>query len=65
MGASDEQIDRLNHTPHYMVCDRNTAEQRHGLGLLIVKQIIKGHNGSVLIDHSEYGGFKVVLIISK
>lgn len=62
-GASDEQIDRLNNTPHYMICDTNTAEQRHGLGLLIVKQIIKGHNGDILIDHSEYGGFKVVLII--
>lgn len=64
-GASDEQIDRLNHTPHYMACDTDTAEQRHGLGLLIVKQIIKGHNGTILIDHSEYGGFKVVLIIPK
>lgn len=65
VGASDEQIDRLNNTPHYMICDTNTAEQRHGLGLLIVKQIIKGHNGDILIDHSEYGGFKVVLIIPK
>lgn len=64
-GAFDEQIDRLNNTPHYMVCDTNTIEQRHGLGLLIVKQIIKGHNGKVLIDHSEYGGFKVVLVIPK
>ena len=65
IGAPDEQIDRLNKTPHYMICDTNTAEQRHGLGLLIVKQIIKGHNGEILIDHSEYGGFKVVLIIPK
>lgn len=64
-GASDEQIDRLNNAPHYMICDTNTTEQRHGLGLLIVKQIIKGHNGKILIDHSEYGGFKVVLIIPK
>lgn len=65
IGASDEQIDSLNNTPHYMICDTNTTEQRHGLGLLIVKQIIKGHNGKILIDHSEYGGFKVVLIIPK
>ena len=65
IGASDEQIDRLNNTPHYMICDTNTTEQRHGLGLLIVKQIIKGHNGEIIIDHSEYGGFKVVLTIPK
>lgn len=65
IGASNEQIDRLNNIPHYMICDTNTAEQRHGLGLLIVKQIINGHNGEILIDHSEYGGFKVVLSIPK
>lgn len=63
VGASDEQIEKLNHAPHYMVCDTNTTEQRHGLGLLIVKQIIDGHNGIVIIDHSAYNGFKVVLII--
>lgn len=63
VGVSDEQIEKLNHTPHYMVCDTNTTEQRHGLGLLIVKQIIDGHSGTVTIEHSKYGGFKVALII--
>lgn len=63
IGASDDQIEKLNNTPHYMVCDTNTTEQRHGLGLLIVKQIMDGHSGTVIIDHSEYGGFKVVLTI--
>lgn len=65
IGASDEQIEKLNNAPHYMVCDTNTTEQQHGLGLLIVKQIMDGHNGTVLIDHSEYGGFKVTLKIPK
>ncbi|MBD5465675.1 MAG: HAMP domain-containing histidine kinase [Lachnospiraceae bacterium] len=65
VGASDELIAQLNNAPHYMVCDTNTTEQRHGLGLLIVKQIINVHNGKVLIDHSKYGGFKVILIIPK
>lgn len=63
LGASDEQIEKLNHAPHYMVCDTNTTEQRHGLGLLIVKQIMDGHSGTVAVDHSEYGGFKVTLTI--
>lgn len=63
IGASDEQIETLNHAPHYMVCDTNTTEQRHGLGLLIVKQIMDGHNGTVLINHSKYGGFEVILKI--
>lgn len=65
IGASDEQIEKLNDAPHYMVCDSNTLEQRHGLGLLIVKQIIDSHNGKVFIDHSEYGGVKGVLTIPK
>lgn len=61
MGATNEQIEKLNNTPHYMVCDEKTTEQRHGLGLLIVKQILFAHNGKMLIRHSEYGGFEVVL----
>ena len=60
-GATDEQIEELNNTPHYMVCDENTFEQRHGLGLLIVKQIIFAHSGKMLIKHSGYGGFEVDL----
>ncbi|MDE6024292.1 MAG: HAMP domain-containing histidine kinase [Lachnospiraceae bacterium] len=61
MGATDEQIKKLNHSPHYMVCDENASEQRHGLGLLIVKQIVFAHKGKMLIKHSEYGGFEVEL----
>lgn len=64
MGATDEQIEKLNNTPHYMVCDEKAIEQRHGLGLLIVKQIIFAHNGKMLIRHSEYGGFEVDLSLS-
>lgn len=61
IGATNEQIEKLNHSPHYMVCDENTSEQRHGLGLLIVKQIIFTHKGKMQIRHSEYGGFEVDL----
>lgn len=61
VGATDEQIEKLNNTLHYMVCDEKTTEQRHGLGLLIVKQIIFAHSGKMLIKHSDYGGFEVDL----
>lgn len=63
IGASDEQIEILNNAPHYMVCDTNIKEQRHGLGLLIVKQIISSHNGSTAIEHSSYGGFGVKITL--
>lgn len=63
VGAEDYELERLNHTPHYMFCDTNTADQRHGLGLLIVRQIASVHKGSVLIEHSPYGGFSVSLVL--
>ncbi len=63
IGASDEQIDKLNTAPHYMVCDTNTTEQRHGLGLLIVKQIAAAHNGRTVIEHSRFGGFAVEIVL--
>ena len=63
VGATDKQIDKLNNSPHYMVCDENTSEQRHGLGLLIVKQIAVAHKGTVEIRHSEYGGLEVEICL--
>lgn len=65
IGATDELIEKLNKTPHYMLCDENTTEQRHGLGLFIVKQIVSSHSGKIIIDHSTYGGLKVVLALPK
>lgn len=62
-GADDGQIERLNNAPHYMVCDENTTKQRHGLGLLIVKQIIAVHKGTVMIGKSPLGGFSVTLTL--
>jgi len=63
IGATDEQIEKLNKAPHYMVCDENVAKQRHGLGLLIVKQIIAAHSGCIAIGHSAYGGFCVKITL--
>ena len=63
VGASDELIEVLNTAPHYMVCDTDTTEQRHGLGLLIVKQIAASHNGAINIGHSRFGGFAVEIIL--
>ncbi|MCM1188772.1 MAG: HAMP domain-containing histidine kinase [bacterium] len=63
MGATDEQIEKLNRTPHYMVCDENTAEQRHGLGLLLVKQITAAHGGTTSISRGPHGGFCVEITL--
>jgi signal transduction histidine kinase len=63
IGATEEQIEKLNNSPHYMVCDENTTEQRRGLGLLIVKQIIAVHGGTTTIWHNSDGGFSVKLTL--
>ena len=65
VGETDELIEKLNKTPHYMLCDKNTAEQRHGLGLLIVKQIVSAHGGAIVITSNSYGGFSVKFTLPK
>lgn len=65
IGATSEQIKKLSTAPHYTVCDTNTTEQRHGLGLLIVKQIAASHSGSLELSKSSCGGFEAKIILPK
>ena len=58
-GVTTYKSKRFSTVPHYMVCDSNTTEQRHGLGLLIVKQVAASHKGTTTIGHSRHGGFAV------
>ncbi len=56
-GISQEELTKLNNTPHYMMCGGTACEQRHGLGLLIVRQIAASHGGNAIMSQSIYGGF--------
>ena len=58
IGATNAQIEALQHTPHYMMCDSDDGQQRHGLGLLIVRQIALAHHGECQVAHSAHGGFR-------
>lgn len=62
-GVEEEQLCYLNQAPHYMVCDEDTREQRHGLGLLLVKQIAAAHQGKVEIDRGNREGFRVRILL--
>ncbi len=61
IGVTDEKLEKLRTTPHYMMSDNGTAEPRHGLGLLIVGQIVSAHKGTVSFDHGKQGGFAVTM----
>lgn len=61
VGASDKQLEKLNRTHHSMGYHENAAHQRHGLGLLLVKQILAAHGGETAIGRSPNGGFSVTL----
>lgn len=63
IGISDEQLLALKTTPHYMLCDGSTTGQRHGLGLMIVRQIAQAHDGTLEFDHGKNGGFLAVIRI--
>lgn len=60
-GVTDEKLEQLRNTPHYMMSDSSTSEPRHGLGLLIVQQIVRAHGGETLFDHGTGGGFRAIL----
>ena len=61
VGISDSKLEALKNTPHYMMCDSSMGEQRHGLGLLLVRQIAKAHNGKLTLGHSPQGGLEAKL----
>ena len=65
-GITNEKLDEINHTPHYMLSDDSVNEPRHGLGLLIVKQICAAHGGNAEFAHSDNGkGFAARLYFPK
>lgn len=59
VGVTEEQLEKLKNTPHYIMSDGSTKEPRHGLGLLIVRQIAAAHNGTVSFGSGKNGGFAV------
>lgn len=63
VGVTDPQLESLRNAPHYMFNDSGTGEQRHGLGLLIVRQIAQAHGGNVAFSHAPQGGFMATITL--
>lgn len=65
IGITKSQLERLRSTPHYMMSDSSTTEPRHGLGLLIVQQIVKAHHGETRFFAAEPHGFRAELLLPR
>ena len=58
-GLSIERVKELEQKPHYMNSTDEGLNLRHGLGLLIVRQIAEAHNGSVMLTGAENQGCRI------
>lgn len=61
MGLSDEKLRELGEKPHYMESTDERLDLRHGLGLLLVRQIAEAHGGAMKIENPAHGGCEVIL----
>ena len=61
IGLSAGKLKELNEKPHYLESTDDRLDLRHGLGLILVRQIVDAHNGTMQIESKEQKGFKVIL----
>lgn len=65
VGVSAEKLEALNSKTHYMESTDKALHLQHGLGVLLVRQIVDAHRGTMQIESEEQKGYKVSLIFSK
>lgn len=58
IGISAEKLEELKNKPHYMESTDDRLDLRHGLGLLLVRQIVDAHNGTMEIESKPGKGYK-------
>ena len=59
--TSEEKLQKIQSTPHYLQSTDERLDLRHGLGLLLVKEIISIHNGTVSISSALNNGFSTTI----
>lgn len=64
VGMSAEKLRELEGKPHYMESTDERLDLRHGLGLLLVRQIVAVHSGTMKIGNGVGGGFETVLVFT-
>ena len=58
IGTSAKKLKELKNKPHYMESTDDRLDLRHGLGLLLVRQIIEAHHGTIEIESRLQEGYK-------
>ncbi len=62
IGLSTEKLKELKEKPHYMESTDDRLDLRHGLGLILVRQIVEAHKGNMQINSEAQKGYKVTMI---
>ena len=65
IGLSAEKLQELEKKPHYMNSTDERLDVRHGLGLLLVRQIVEAHEGTMQIKSVVNHGFTTTLTFPK
>jgi len=65
VGLSAEKLRELEEKPHYMESTDERLDLRHGLGLLLVRQIVEAHGGTIEIQSAPQNGCKTILAFQK
>ena len=60
-GLSPEKLQELKEKPHYMESVDDRLDLRHGLGLLLVHQIVEAHHGIMTMESSLQHGCKATM----
>lgn len=61
VGLSPEKRKELAEKPHYLESTDERLDLRHGLGLILVRQIVEAHGGKMKIENKIENGFEVTL----
>lgn len=63
IGLSEKRLRELQEIPHYMESTDERLDLRHGLGLIIVRQIVIAHGGKIKIDSEPNRGYTTTIFL--
>ena len=62
IGVSTEKLEKLKVTTNHSGNTDERLNLRHGLGVLLVRQIVEAHHGTVEIESAPQNGYQTVLV---